>query len=343
MGFESVLSLLGIILFAFLAGLLAHIIYLHWRGNGDKTLQIGQHHYRFLELQAQEVQAHQEVAEMKRQNIMLQVESEQYQKKIKEHEQQIAVALHKAAMSRNFLHDVTHSIEAIINQLNELKEIQIADPGQQKGIENIGDRLRHHIKIVSNDIRDMKRFIEEYGQDIRVNRGRCNLLKLCEEVRDSRSESAALQQIDLTVAGITGLPAVIVDKDHMRRILTNLVDNGLKYANDQLRKAGSTKPYVRLEVALEQSERDVICITVRDNGKGMAPELVEAFNHDEPLAEDWQKLHIQGSGLGLEIVKLYINAHKKVGIDVEISVTSVVGKGSIFTIRLPLEQQHKAI
>ncbi len=338
MGLDSLLSVLGIILLAFLAGLLAHSIYLQWRGDIAQLGEFGQLQRKLLEAQAQEAKIHQQLAEMERQNTMLQAESKDHQKKGEKQQQQIDVAAHKAAMSRNFLHDVTHSIDAIINQLDELKEIQIADPGQKKGIVNIRVRLGHHIKIVSDDIRDMKRFIEGYGQEIHVNRVRCNLLKLCEEVRDSRSESAALQQIDLTVSGVNGLPKVIVDKEHMRRILTNLVDNGLKYANDQLSKAGGDKPYVRLETALEQGERDVMVVKVCDNGKGMASELVKAFNDDAPLAEDWQKLHIQGSGLGLEIVKLYINAHKKVGIDAQISVHSVVGRGSIFTIKLPLEQ-----
>lgn len=334
---ESLFSLLSIILLAFLAGLLAHISYLHGRGDIAQLAEFDQLRHKLLQLQERETKIYQQFTKLQLQHTQLQTERDHFYKQIKENEHQINIAVQKTAMSRNVLHDLTHSVEAIINQLNELKEVRIEDAGQQKGVQAIRARLRHQINLVADDIRDMKRFIEEYGQDILVQRARCNFIKLCEEVRDSRNESAALHQIELTVAAPSGLPAVIVDKDYMRRVLTNLVDNSLKYANRQGAQKDNQKPYVRIELSLEQPKYDVMLIKVCDNGKGMQPELVAAFNHGAPLAEDQQKLHMLGSGLGLEIVKLYIKAHQKVGIDAEISVTSVVGKGSIFTIRLPLE------
>lgn len=333
------LNVSGIILLAFLAGLLAHIIYLYWQGGMLVQLgEVNQLRRKLVKAQEQETQLLQQHTDLQHRYVQLQGESERYTKQINESEQQISIAIQKIVMSQNFLHDLAHSVEAIINQLNELEEIHIEDVGQQKAVQDIRTRLRHKIDIVGDDIGDMKSFMEGYGQDIPVKRSRCKLRQLCEEVRDTRYESAVLQQIELTVDAPQNLPTVIVDRDHIRRVLTNLVDNGLKYANHQATQRNNQKPYVRIKVALEEVKHDALVVTVHDNGIGMAPELVDAFNHGVPLAKDQQKLQIQGSGLGLEIVKHYINAHKKVGINAQISATSVVGKGSIFTIRLPLEK-----
>lgn len=124
------------------------------------------------------------------------------------------------------------------------------------------------------------------------------------------------------------VPPILGDDQWLKQALINLLDNALRYT-----PSGGTVT-VRLQAADQE-----ISIAVEDTGHGIEPEhiphLFERF-----YRTDWARSKdAAGTGLGLPIVKEITEAHGGT-----ISVTSQVGKGSVFTLRLPiLTRQTQAV
>lgn len=111
---------------------------------------------------------------------------------------------------------------------------------------------------------------------------------------------------------------VFLDKRHLKNILYNLLTNAIKYSSEN-------KP-VHLSVRLEDPN---FIISIRDEGIGIP---VEDQNHlFTRFFRAHNAINIQGTGLGLNIVKRYVNM-----MNGTIGFVSIPGKGSTFTVILPL-------
>jgi signal transduction histidine kinase len=115
------------------------------------------------------------------------------------------------------------------------------------------------------------------------------------------------------------LPLVFADRDALAQVLTNLLDNALKY----------TEGSKRIELNVNR-EGSFVNFAVKDNGIGIPQE--ERRDIFEPFYQADRTLSRsrEGSGLGLAIVRRIIDAHEG-----EISVASEPGKGSVFTVKIP--------
>jgi signal transduction histidine kinase len=125
------------------------------------------------------------------------------------------------------------------------------------------------------------------------------------------------------------LPPLYLDRKQMHRALMNLVTNAIKFTP----QGGS----VTLRASfLNEKRRDAMCdyvlLSVVDTGEGLAPD-------ESPYVFDayWQAQngkHKTGTGLGLAIVKRIAVAHGG-----NVSVRSQLGKGSTFTIMIPVRDE----
>lgn len=111
-----------------------------------------------------------------------------------------------------------------------------------------------------------------------------------------------------------------VDKSRLQEIITNLVDNAIKYS-----ESGSV-------TVSETVEKDVLEIKVRDTGIGMSAEERERLFSRFYRVKNEQTASISGTGLGLWIIKQYIEQ-----MGGQISVDSLKGEGTEFSVRFPLK------
>ncbi len=111
------------------------------------------------------------------------------------------------------------------------------------------------------------------------------------------------------------------DKGQIERALLNLLSNALKF----------TPPKGKISIEA-QKDQDAVTIKVSDNGKGIVdtdlPHIFEEFFR----ADNEINAKVKGTGLGLSLVKSIVEAHKGT-----IICESQLGKGTTFTISLPLE------
>ena len=115
------------------------------------------------------------------------------------------------------------------------------------------------------------------------------------------------------------LPAVVADADQMAQVLTNLVDNAMKYGRE-----GGT-----VSVSLQPAATGVV-LSVRDDGPGIArvhlPRLTERFYRVDKA----RSRGAGGTGLGLAIVKHIVNRHRG-----RLLIESEEGQGAVFSVFLP--------
>jgi two-component system phosphate regulon sensor histidine kinase PhoR len=114
----------------------------------------------------------------------------------------------------------------------------------------------------------------------------------------------------------------VADKEKIFRVCQNLISNALKYNND----GGEVEVHLK-------THKTHITVEVKDNGKGIPPEDLKRIFERFYRVEKSRSRERGGTGLGLAIVKHILEGHKS-----KISVSSTLGKGSIFSFELPLEK-----
>jgi signal transduction histidine kinase/HAMP domain-containing protein len=118
----------------------------------------------------------------------------------------------------------------------------------------------------------------------------------------------------------SGLPPIKTDRDKLRQILLNLLSNSAKFTEQGEIRISAAQLNGNLKLA------------VSDTGIGMQPQALEHIFDEFQQAEKTTSAQYGGTGLGLAIVKKFIQL-----MGGEIAVESEVGKGSKFTITLPME------
>jgi signal transduction histidine kinase len=221
-------------------------------------------------------------------------------------------------LKERFIHMVTHEFRTPLSVIHSSCQI----------IERYHDHLTvdkqlERVATIKGMSEYMVTLLDDAMEVARGNAGRlafspgvANLAALCAAVLEhAQLSSKKYHRFTLETEG--ALDAVLVDEKLLQSILVNLIQNAVKYTPD-----GG-------EVTLRAlGEADAIVLEVRDTGIGIPesdqPRVFEAFHRaDNAFGE-------QGTGLGLTIVKNAVDAHGG-----SISFTSVVGKGTTFTVRLP--------
>ncbi len=155
---------------------------------------------------------------------------------------------------------------------------------------------------------------------------------------------AAARRVMLRVTVSEPLPPVIGDPDQLAQVLQNLISNAIKYTREQteitltLRVDAASAPGVpalgvltTLPGQRSRQAPQVISMAIADQGEGIArthlPRLTERFYRVDPA----RSRALGGTGLGLAIVKHLLNRHRG-----RLTIESEVGKGSVFTVWLPV-------
>jgi two-component system phosphate regulon sensor histidine kinase PhoR len=129
-------------------------------------------------------------------------------------------------------------------------------------------------------------------------------------------------RIELSLNAASDL--IDADEVHFSNLVNNLVDNALKYSKENI------PPVVKLST---QSNGKKFSIKVEDNGIGMTRDTLKKIFERFYRAHTGNIHNVKGFGLGLSYVKTMVEAH-----DGDIKAESTLGKGSTFTVDLPLKK-----
>jgi signal transduction histidine kinase len=171
-----------------------------------------------------------------------------------------------------------------------------------------------------NNLLDTYKF--EHG-NVPLNIEPMPVLPWLTDVKAQFTPAAANAGLTIAVEVESGLPMLGVDKQHMMRVLSNLVDNAVKFTPD----GGQIKLWARLAT----NEDNPVLVGVSDTGMGIPPDEQQRVfvKFQQNSAGRGRR---QGTGLGLTYCKLVVEAHNgRIWVESE----GVEGKGSTFLMVLP--------
>ncbi|MBJ6799161.1 response regulator [Geomonas propionica] len=225
-------------------------------------------------------------------------------------------------LKSEFLSNMSHELRTPLNSVLALSRVLAVQGAErlseeERGYLGIIERNGKHLLSLINDILDLAK-IESGRQDLYMET--VEPAKVAAEVVDSLAVLAREKGIALALSAPERLPRMRIDVKKLRQMLQNLVGNAVKF---------TAQGSVTLGLVARGEE---ICFEVKDTGIGIAPQYLETIFHEFRQADGSTSRSYEGTGLGLAIVK---KSAMLLGGDV--TVASELGRGSVFTLRLPLD------
>jgi two-component system phosphate regulon sensor histidine kinase PhoR len=192
------------------------------------------------------------------------------------------------------------------------------------------EKMNYFSSIIKEENKRMNKHVETIlqaavmdRQEITLNRVPLHVHDLIHEIMDNYilvlDEKGAHAELSLDAK----FDFVEADQVHFRNLISNLVDNAVKYSKENL----------LIKIATYNTNK-AIGIRIEDNGIGMSKETVRRIFEKFFRAHTGNIHNVKGFGLGLSYVKTVVDAH-----DGKIKVDSVLGKGSAFTLEIPLAKE----
>jgi signal transduction histidine kinase len=216
---------------------------------------------------------------------------------------------------------MSHELRTPLNSIIGFTDLLLAttrDPltdRQRVALDKVQESGRHLLALI-NDILDLSK-IEAGHMTMRPEY--FALPELVEECLASVEPQATAKTLSLQAVGLDTVPTLFQDRSRTKQILLNLLSNAVKF----------TRPGGSVEVRIGM-EDGTVALAVADTGIGIASEYLGAIFEAFQQVETGQAMAAGGTGLGLAISR---RLARLAGGDLE--VASVLGRGSVFTVRRP--------
>lgn len=219
----------------------------------------------------------------------------------------------------NISHELRTPLTLILGPLEDTMSSSRLHFTLKNNLELVQRNAIRLLKLI-NQLMDFRK-IEEGKMKLNVTKN--NLGNFVLEIANEFKELAKKKHISLNVNNMaTGLN-IYFDNAMIDKVLFNLLSNAFKF----------TEEHGTINITIDQDEENSLAIVkIEDDGIGMSNEDVE---HAFDLFYQGHSSTFKGTGLGLSLSKELIIAHKG-----DIEINSKKGKGTCFTIKLPLEQDH---
>jgi signal transduction histidine kinase len=188
-------------------------------------------------------------------------------------------------------------------------------PTQRRALDTIADSSEELIEFIGS-ILSLSR-IE--AKEMKLNLRSRDVNSIVREVVRRTDFMASRKNIEVQTE-LEPLFSMKVDEDLMKTVLTNLVENAIKYSPDNS----------KILITTEEENNEVV-IQVADQGRGIPREDLHRVFERFYRAQN-SRISTPGNGIGLFLVKYFVELHKGA-----IEVESEVDKGSTFTVRLPMD------
>ncbi len=227
-------------------------------------------------------------------------------------------SLAKTQFMANMSHELRTPLNAIMGYSEVLKETAEDEdlPEMLEDLDRIHGAGRHLLEAVT-DVLDMS--LLETG-DMPLELSQFNLTQLCASIDQQQRGKLERNNNTFEVSCTNELTHLKADHLKLERILVNLIDNAARFTSQG-----------KVQLKAERQE-DWIEISVIDTGMGISPEKQQSIFEAFSQADNSSTRKHEGLGLGLAISQHFAQMMQG-----EILLHSEVGKGSHFTLRLPLK------
>jgi signal transduction histidine kinase/ligand-binding sensor domain-containing protein/DNA-binding response OmpR family regulator len=211
----------------------------------------------------------------------------------------------------------------------------IMGPAEQLSSELQDERLRHKSQLIYSNAQRLLRLINQLldisrleSGSMKLHAGLYDVVPFLKGITMSFSAYAERKRIDLNFTTTEERIALYFDHDKAEKIFINLISNAIKYT--------PTGGSVSITVSKENSASGSCAnISISDTGIGIPSDQL-VFVFDRFYQVNGSGSHEQeGTGIGLALVKELVELHHG-----SVTVTSEMGTGSVFTVKLPLGMEH---
>lgn len=224
-----------------------------------------------------------------------------------------------------FLYLITHEFKtplAVINSALQTMDLLCKNQMPQKAnkfINSIKQNTNRQLRLVNN-LLDITRI---NAGKIKLNKGVYDIVYLVQAIVASIQSHAEQKGVKVLYATKLSKKEIFTDEEKVERILLNLLSNALKFTpkGKCIRVGLASKRY---------KNRNMICISVKDEGIGIPKDRQESVFERFGQANTILSRQAEGTGIGLYLVKLFVDA-----LDGYITLESEEGKGSTFNVMLP--------
>ncbi len=223
-----------------------------------------------------------------------------------------------------FISTVTHELRTPLTSIQSIAEILRDYPDTDKKEQG------NFLEIMINEIKRLSRLINQVLDFQKIESGRMDwqikpldLIRVVQSAVDATRQLVNDKQLLMTVDLPDTVPTITGDQDQLIQVMVNLISNAVKFCK-------SEQGHIHIMLAHQNSR---LLLSVEDNGIGISQENQQIIFQQFQQISTPGRGRPQGSGLGLPITKRIVEFHAG-----RISVESELGKGTKFTLVLPIRK-----
>jgi signal transduction histidine kinase/tetratricopeptide (TPR) repeat protein len=227
-------------------------------------------------------------------------------------------------LKSDFVYSVSHEFKSPLTSIKALA-VRLKD-GKVKD----SDKMKQYFSLINQDVDRLAYLVRNILDFSKIEEGKrefefveTDLGQFVTKEMEDLKRDEFTKGINVQVHVAEDLPHLAVDRDALSQALRNLLDNAVKFSPDRK----------QIDVNLKKDQQNV-CIEVMDRGTGIPSHELNRLFDKFYQGRSTIRYSRKGTGLGLTLVKHTIEAHGG-----RMSVKSQVGKGSTFTIILPIQRK----
>ena len=224
------------------------------------------------------------------------------------------------AVHKEFVADVSHELRTPLASVKAYAETL-----REGAVEDAEHRLEF-IQEIERNVERMTRLVNDLLELSALESGSrppalepVSLMRIAGEVTASLKPLAERKRVVLRLDPFHDLPELRGDRNQLKQVFTNLIDNAIKFAGD--------KGVVRISA---RAQNGMVEVAVEDNGIGIPPEDLPRIFERFYRVDKARSRELGGTGLGLSIVKQIVEAHCG-----SVAVESPQGRGTTVRFTLP--------
>jgi len=220
-------------------------------------------------------------------------------------------------LKKEFIANISHELRTPLTAIKGFIETL----EEEEHIQNVRylEAIKRHTNRLMNIVNDILVLSELEKEGIRLEKEDVNLIDLIENILKIFEQRIKEKGLSVVLNAQENIRPIKADSFRLEQMLINLMDNAIKYT-----EKGT------ITISINQDE-DICMITVEDTGIGIPESSIPRIFERFYTADKSRSKKLGGTGLGLSIVKHIVLLHKG-----SIDVQSSFGKGTKFTIKLPM-------
>jgi signal transduction histidine kinase len=223
-------------------------------------------------------------------------------------------------LKQNFISLMSHDLKTPVAKIAGMADVMVQ---KYKG----NDNLTKDLTSIIDSTKELNKFITSIldltkieSRNLTLNKQSKDINKIIEDVIDGLRFEAAEKEVRFE-KNLAPLYPIQVDVNLMVRVISNLIENAIKYSGEQSTITVNT-----------WDDEKWVYVEIKDNGVGIAPEDLENIFEKFYRVKNDASHKIKGTGLGLYLVKYFVELNGG-----QITAASTVGEGTTFTIKMKNE------